>query len=93
MRRGVGDTGPLPGGKGRIRSSIGIGGALKPVLTTLGTPLIGLGFEGLMAKERLENDESLSDILMDPLRTMRHHLLLWNLYLEVQEWLEERRQV
>ena len=25
MRRGVGDTGPLPGGKGRIRSSIGIG--------------------------------------------------------------------
>ena len=67
MRRGVGDTGPLPGGKGRIRSSIGIGGALKPVLTTLGTPLIGLGFEGLMAKERLENDESMSDILMDPL--------------------------
>jgi hypothetical protein len=67
MRRGVGDTGPLPGGKGRIRSSIGIGGALKPVLTTLGTPLIGLGFEGLMAKERLENDESFSDILMDPL--------------------------
>ena len=67
MRRGVGDTGPLPGGKGRIRSSIGIGGALKPVLTTLGTPLIGLGFEGLMAKERLENDETMSDILMDPL--------------------------
>ena len=67
MRRGVGDTGPLPGGKGRIRSSIGIGGALKPVLTTLGTPLVGLGFEGLMAKERLENDESMSDILMDPL--------------------------
>jgi hypothetical protein len=67
MRRGVGDTGPLPGGKGRIRSSIGIGGALKPVLTTLGTPLVGLGFEGLMAKERLENDESFSDILMDPL--------------------------
>ena len=67
MRRGVGDTGPLPGGKGRIRSSIGIGGALKPVLTTLGTPLVGLGFEGLMAKERLENNESMSDILMDPL--------------------------
>ena len=67
MRRGVGDTGPLPGGKGKIRSSIGIGGALKPVLTTLGTPLVGLGFEGLMAKERLENDESFSDILMDPL--------------------------
>ena len=67
MRRGVGDTGPLPGGKGRIRSSIGIGGALKPVLTTLGTPLIGLGFEGLMAKERLENDETMSDILLDPL--------------------------
>ena len=67
MRRGVGDTGPLPGGKGKIRSSIGIGGALKPVLTTLGTPLVGLGFEGLMAKERLENDETMSDILMDPL--------------------------
>jgi hypothetical protein len=67
MRRGVGDTGPLPGGKGKIRSSIGIGGALKPVLTTLGTPLVGLGFEGLMAKERLENNESMSDILMDPL--------------------------
>ena len=66
MRRGVGDTGPLPGGKGRIRSSIGIGGALKPVLTTLGTPLVGLGFEGLMAKERLENDETMSDVLMDP---------------------------
>ena len=41
MRRGVGDTGPLPGGKGRIRSSIGIGGALKPVLTTLGRALHG----------------------------------------------------
>ena len=67
MRRGVGDTGPLLGGKGKFRSAVGIGGALKPVLTTLGTPLIGLGFEGLMAKERLENDETMSDILMDPL--------------------------
>jgi len=67
MRRGVGDTGPLLGGKGKFRSAVGIGGALKPVLTTLGTPLIGLGFEGLMAKERLENDETMSDILLDPL--------------------------
>jgi len=67
MRRGVGDTGPLLGGKGKFRSAVGIGGALKPVLTTLGTPLVGLGFEGLMAKERLENDETMSDILLDPL--------------------------
>ena len=67
MRRGVGDTGPLLGGKGKFRSAVGIGGALKPVLTTLGTPFVGLGFEGLMAKERLENDESFSDILLDPL--------------------------
>jgi len=67
MRRGVGDTGPLPGGKGRIRSAIGIGGALKPILTTLGTPAIGLGFETLYGKERLEQGDSFSDILTDPL--------------------------
>ena len=67
MRRGVGDFGPLPGGKGKIRSSIGIGGALKPVLTTLGTPLMTLGFEGLLGKQRLEEGENMSDILMDPL--------------------------
>ena len=67
MRRGVGDTGPLPSGKGRIRSAIGIGGALKPILTTLGTPAIGLGFESLYGKERLEQGDSFSDILTDPL--------------------------
>ena len=67
MRRGVGDFGPLPGGKGKIRSSIGLGGALKPVLTTLGTPLMTLGFEGLLGKQRLEEGENMSDILMDPL--------------------------
>ena len=67
MRRGVGDMGPLPGGKGKIRSSIGLGGALKPVLTTLGTPLMTLGFEGLLGKQRLEEGENMSDILMDPL--------------------------
>ena len=67
MRRGVGDTGPLPGGKGKIRSAIGIGGALKPLLTTLGTPAIGLGFETLMGKQRLEDGDSFSDILTDPL--------------------------
>jgi len=67
MSRGVGDTGPLPTGRGRIRSAIGLGGALKPVLTTLGTPAIGLGFETLMGKQRLEDGDSFSDILMDPL--------------------------
>ena len=67
MRRGVGDTGPLPGGKGKIRSAVGIGGALKPLLTTLGTPAIGLGFETLMGKQRLEDGDSFSDILTDPL--------------------------
>ena len=67
MRRGVGDTGPLPGGKGKIRSAIGIGGALKPLLTTLGTPAIGLGFESLYGKQRLEEGDSVSDILTDPL--------------------------
>ncbi len=67
MRRGVGETGPLPSGKGRIRSAIGIGGALKPILTTLGTPAIGLGFESLYGKERLEQGDSFSDILTDPL--------------------------
>ena len=67
MRRGVGDMGPLPGGKGKFRSAVGIGGALKPILTTLGTPAMTLGFEGLLGKQRLEEGENMSDILMDPL--------------------------
>jgi hypothetical protein len=65
--RGVGETGPLPKGRGRVRSALGITGALKPVLTTIGTPAMTALLEGPMAAKRLEEGESATDILTDPL--------------------------
>ena len=64
--RGVGETGPLPTGRGKIRSALGISGALKPVLTTIGTPAMATLFEAPFAAKRLEEGESATDILTDP---------------------------
>ena len=52
--RGVGERGPLPKGKGRIRSALGISGALRPVLTTFGTPLVTGLYEVAIAGKRLD---------------------------------------
>ena len=65
--RGVGERGPLPKGKGRIRSALGISGALRPVLTTFGTPLVTGLFEGAIGAKRLEDGETMTDVLTDPL--------------------------
>ena len=65
--RGVGERGPLPKGKGRIRSALGISGALKPVLTTFGTPLVTGLFEGAIGAKRLDDGETMTDVLTDPL--------------------------
>ena len=64
--RGVGATGPLPKGKGRIRSALGISGAIRPVLTTFGTPLLTGLYEGAIGAKRLEEGETMTDILTDP---------------------------
>ena len=64
--RGVGERGPLPKGKGRIRSALGISGALRPVLTTFGTPLVTGLYEGAIAGKRLDKGETMTDILTDP---------------------------
>ena len=53
--------------RGRVRSALGITGALKPVLTTIGTPAMTALLEGPMAAKRLEEGESATDILTDPL--------------------------
>jgi|TARA_R110000803_G_scaffold20276_1_gene52424 hypothetical protein len=66
-RRGIGERGPLPVGKGPIRSAIGITGALKPVLTTVGTPAMSLALETLITKNRVEDGDSLTDVVTDPL--------------------------
>ena len=65
--RGVGERGPLPKGKGRVRSALGISGALKPVLTTFGTPLVTGLFEGAIGAKRLDDGETMTDVLTDPL--------------------------
>ena len=65
--RGVGETGPLPKGRGRVRSALGISGALKPVLTTIGTPAMTALFEAPFAAKRLEEGETATEILTDPL--------------------------
>ena len=64
--RGVGERGPLPKGKGRIRSALGISGALRPVLTTFGTPLVTGLFEGAIGAKRLDDGETMTDVLTDP---------------------------
>ena len=53
--------------RGRVRSALVITGALKPVLTTIGTPAMTALLEGPMAAKRLEEGESATDILTDPL--------------------------
>jgi len=54
-------------GRGRVRSALGISGALKPVLTTFGTPLLTGLYEGAVASKRLDEGETATDILTDPL--------------------------
>ena len=53
-------------GRGRIRSTLGISGALRPVLTTFGTPLLTGLYEGAIASKRLDEGETATDILTDP---------------------------
>jgi len=64
--RGVGERGPLPKGRGRVRSALGISGALRPVLTTFGTPLVTGLYEGAIAGKRLDEGETATEILTDP---------------------------
>ena len=54
-------------GRGRTRSALGITGALKPVLTTFGTPAMTALFEAPFAAKRLEEGETMTDVLTDPL--------------------------
>ena len=54
-------------GRGRIRSTLGISGALRPVLTTFGTPLLTGLYEGAIASKRLDEGETMTDVLTDPL--------------------------
>ena len=54
-------------GRGKVRSALGITGALKPVLTTIGTPAMTALLEVPFAAKRLEEGESATDILTDPL--------------------------
>jgi hypothetical protein len=44
-------------GRGRIRSTLGISGALRPLLTTFGTPLMTGLYEGAIGSKRLEEGE------------------------------------
>jgi hypothetical protein len=53
-------------GRGRVRSAVGISGALRPVLTTFGTPLITGLYEGAIGAKRLDEGETMTDILTDP---------------------------
>ena len=53
-------------GRGRVRSTLGISGALRPVLTTFGTPLLTGLYEGAIGAKRLEDGETMTDILTDP---------------------------
>ena len=53
--------------RGRVRSALGITGALKPVLTTIGTPAMTALLEVPVTAKRLEEGESATDILTDPL--------------------------
>ena len=54
-------------GIGKVRSALGITGALKPVLTTIGTPAMTALFETPFAAKRLEDGETATEILTDPL--------------------------
>ena len=54
-------------GRGKVRSALGITGALKPLLTTIGTPAMTGLLEVPIAAKRLEEGESATEILTDPL--------------------------
>jgi len=54
-------------GRGRVRSTLGISGAIRPILTTFGTPLLTGLYEGAIGAKRLEDGETMTDILTDPL--------------------------
>ena len=54
-------------GRGKVRSALGISGALKPVLTTIGTPALTGLFEAATTAKRLEEGETATEILTDPL--------------------------
>ena len=53
-------------GRGRTRSALGITGALKPVLTTFGTPAMTALFEVPFSAKRLEEGETMTEVLTDP---------------------------
>ena len=53
-------------GRGRVRSTLGISGAIRPVLTTFGTPLLTGLYEGAIASKRLDEGDTATDILTDP---------------------------
>jgi hypothetical protein len=54
-------------GRGKVRSTLGISGAIRPVLTTFGTPLLTGLYEGAIGAKRLEEGETMTDVLTDPL--------------------------
>ena len=54
-------------GRGKVRSALGITGALKPLLTTIGTPALTGLYETATAAKRLEEGETATEILTDPL--------------------------
>ncbi len=53
-------------GRGRTRSALGITGALKPVLTTFGTPAMTTLFEVPFGAKRLEEGDTMTEVLTDP---------------------------
>ncbi len=53
-------------GRGRIRSTLGISGAIRPLLTTFGTPLMTGLYEGAIGSKRLDEGETMTEILTDP---------------------------
>ena len=53
-------------GRGKVRSALGITGALKPLLTTIGTPAMTGLLEVPIAAKRLEEGETATEILTDP---------------------------
>jgi len=54
-------------GRGKVRSALGITGALKPLLTTIGTPAMTGLFETANISNRLDAGETPTEILTDPL--------------------------
>ena len=54
-------------GRGRVRSTLGISGAIRPILTTFGTPLMTGLYEGAIGSKRLDEGETMTEVLTDPL--------------------------